>query len=57
MSWLSILIAVAILIALVAATGARPPGGRPVAGTRLMSAGRVVLVLLVIVIVWTTWGR
>ena len=47
MSWLGWL-AIAVVLGVVAAvTGIKPKGSRPVARTRLMSVGRVVLLLLV----------
>ena len=57
MSWLGILSAVAIVVAIVAVLGARPKGGRPVEGTHLMTGARVVLVLLVAVVAWVVWAR
>jgi hypothetical protein len=47
MNWL-IWLALAVLIGVVAAvTGLKPRGTRPVAGTRLMGVGRVILFLIV----------
>ena len=57
MTWLGLLIAVAVLVALVALSGARPRGARPVARTGLMSAARVVLLIVVAVIAWSVWAR
>ncbi len=57
MTWLGML---AIIVALVAAfsfVGARPRGGRPVEGTQLMMAGRVVLVITALAIAWAAFGR
>jgi len=47
MNWL-IWLGLAVLIGVVAAvTGMKPRGTRPVAGTRLMGVGRVILFLIV----------
>jgi len=47
MNWL-IWLGLAVLIGVVAAvTGLKPRGTRPVAGTRLMGIGRVILFLIV----------
>jgi hypothetical protein len=56
-TWLSILIAVAVSVALVALSGARPNGARPVARTNLMMGARVVLVILIAAITWAVWAR
>ena len=57
MSWLGILIVVAVVVALVSVVGARPRGGRRVERTHLMTGARVVLVILVAVVAWAMWGR
>jgi hypothetical protein len=57
MTWLNVLIAVAVLVAVVALLGVRPKGGRPVERTQLMTAARVVLVILVAVVAWAMWVR
>ena len=57
MTWLGLLIAVAVIVAIVALTGVRPKGARPVARTGLMAAARVVLVALVAVVAWVLWAR
>jgi Mg2+/citrate symporter len=49
MTWLTALIAVALVVALVATTGIKPRGTRHVAGTGLMTAARVVLVIMIII--------
>ena len=46
MTWLYWLTAVVVVVALAALLGLQPKGGRNVADTRLMGAGRVVLILL-----------
>jgi len=56
-SWLGILIAVAFAVALIAVSGVRPKGGRPVEGTHLMTGARVVLVFLIAVVAWVVWAR
>lgn len=57
MTWLTILIAVAVFVAVAALSGVRPKGARPVARTGLMSGARVVLVLLVAAVVYVVWMR
>lgn len=52
MTWLGILIVVATLVAAFGVSGARVEGGRPVGRTRLMSAARIVLVILAGVIAY-----
>ena len=46
MSWLQLLMAAAILVAVAALTGIKPRGTRHVARTRLMKAARIVLLLI-----------
>ncbi|HEX2252568.1 MAG TPA: hypothetical protein VHQ65_04810 [Thermoanaerobaculia bacterium] len=50
MSWLTLLIAAAVLVALAALTGIKPKGTRPVARTRMMTAARIVLLLIALVL-------
>lgn len=50
MSWLTLLLLVAVLVAVAAITGVKPRGGRPVARTRLMSAARVVLLVIAVLL-------
>ena len=57
MTWLSLLITVAVIVALVALSGARPKGGRRVGRTNLMTGARVVLLLLAAVVAWMVWAR
>jgi hypothetical protein len=57
MTWLSVLIVVAALVALVALSGVRAKGGRPVGRTGLMSAARIVLVILAAVVAYIVWAR
>lgn len=56
MTWLGALILVAVLVAIFGLTGARVQGGRPVGRTRLMSAARVVLLILVAVVAYAAWA-
>jgi hypothetical protein len=49
-SWLTLLLLVAVLVAVAAITGVKPRGGRPVARTRLMSAARVVLLVIAVLL-------
>jgi hypothetical protein len=57
LDWLSILIGVAVFVAVVALTGARPKGARPVGRTHLMTGARVALVVLVALVAWAVWAR
>lgn len=52
MNWLSILGIVVILMALVSIFGIGPRGGKPVAGTRLMSVARVFFVLVGLILLY-----
>ena len=52
MTWFTALIAVALLIAVAAVMGVQPKGGRNVSTTRLLSVGRVVLILGFFLVVW-----
>lgn len=47
-------VAVAILIALFAVFGIRPSGGRKVSNTQMMTAARVVLVVIALAILFFT---
>ena len=49
MTWLVWLTIAVVLTAIVAFTGAQPKGTRPVAGTQLMGAARVVLVVFILI--------
>ena len=57
MTWLGLLLLVALVVAVAALTGVRPKGTRPVARTGLMTAARIVLALLVVVVVYVVWAR
>ena len=57
MNWLSILIVVAVAVALIALSGARAKGTRPVGRTGLMTAARIVAVILAAVVAYVAWGR
>jgi hypothetical protein len=52
MTWFTALIAVALLITVAAVMGVQPKGGRNVSTTRLLSVGRVVLILGVLLVAW-----
>ncbi len=52
MTWLTALLLVAIVVAIVAVTGLQPSGGRRVANTSLMTVARAVLVVMVLVVAW-----
>jgi hypothetical protein len=57
MDWLTVLIAVAIVVAIVTVLGLRPKGGRPAERTHLMTAARIVMVIVVAVVAWAVWVR
>lgn len=57
MRWLSILGVVVILVAIVSVFGLAPKGGKPVAGTRLMSVARVVLVAIGLILLYIGFRR
>jgi hypothetical protein len=57
MSPLAILGIVVLLVAIVSVFGARPKGGRPASGTRLMMVARVVLVLIALALLYYGWKR
>ena len=56
MTWFGVLIATVVVVAVVALSGVRQKGARPVGNTHLMSAARVVLVILGLVLayMWAT---
>ena len=56
MTWFGVLIVTVVVVAVVALSGVRPKGARPVGNTHLMSAARVVLVILAVVLayMWAT---
>lgn len=51
MHWMVLLGIAVILVAVAAVTGAKPSGGRPVARTHLMTAARVALVVLALILI------
>jgi hypothetical protein len=55
--WLELLLVVALLVAVVAASGVRARGTRPVGRTRLMSVARVVAILVALVLLYAAWTR
>jgi len=57
LTWLALLAIVGVLVALVALTGARPKGGRPVARTQLMTVGRIVVLITALVLAYVAFGR
>ncbi len=57
MIWFGLLAVAVVLIALVALTGARPKGGRPVGGTQLMTAGRIVVIVAALVLAYVAFTR
>lgn len=57
MNWLSILGIVVILVAIASVFGLAPRGAEPVAGTRLMSVARVVLVVIGLILLYASCSR
>jgi hypothetical protein len=55
MTWLTALIAVALVAAVAAITGLKPRGTRRVAGTKMMMAARIVLGLAILVVLYFVW--
>jgi hypothetical protein len=56
MSWIVILGIVAVAIALVALTGIRVKGGRPAGGTHLMTAARICLGIILVILALAAFG-
>ena len=54
-TWLFWLILAVVIAAVAAVTGLQPAGGRPVAHTRMMSMGRLMFALLVIIIAYVAY--
>lgn len=50
MHWIAQLGFAVLLVAIAAVLGLKPKGGRPVASTRLMTAARVMLVIIALII-------
>lgn len=57
MIWFSLLIAVAVIVALTALAGIEPRGTRKVARSGLMMAARVVLAMLVVLVAYLLGTR
>lgn len=49
MNWIIWLSLAVVVTALAAVTGIKPRGTRPVAHSRLMGAGRIVLIILIVI--------
>jgi hypothetical protein len=55
MNWI-VWLGLAVLVAVVAAvTGIKPKGSRPVAHSRLMGAGRFVLLIVIVLFAWMAY--
>lgn len=52
MSWILILGVVVVFVALFALTGIKPKGTRRVANTRMMTAARIVLGIIALIVLW-----
>lgn len=57
MTWLGLLAIAVVLVAVVALTGARLRGGRPVGGTQLMTAGRIVVLVVALMLAYVAFTR
>jgi hypothetical protein len=55
MNWMVWLGVVVVIVAVAAVTGIIPRGGRPVANSRMMSMGRVMLVIIVAIIAFAAY--
>lgn len=55
MSWLVWLGLAVFLSVLAAVTGVKPGGTRHVAGTRLMGAARLVLLIVIVIVLYLAW--
>jgi hypothetical protein len=55
MTWLTVLIAAAIVAAVAAVTGLTPTRSRPVARTQLMGVARIVLLILIVILIYAAW--
>jgi hypothetical protein len=49
MNWIFWVSLAVVIAAIAAVTGIKPRGSRPVAGTRLMGVGRIVLILIILI--------
>jgi hypothetical protein len=56
MSWIAILGIVVVIVALFTITGGKVKGGRPAASTHLMTAARICLGLIVVVLILVAVG-
>ncbi len=57
MTWLGLLAIAVVVVALVALTGGRPKGARPVGGTQLMTVGRIVVIVVALVLAYVAFTR
>jgi hypothetical protein len=57
MTWFFWLILIAVIVAIVAVTGAQPREGRRVAGTQLMTVARTVLIVLALIVAYFVYRR
>lgn len=57
MTWLALLALAVVVVALFTLVSARPRGGRPVEGTQLMTAGRVVVAVMVLGLLYVAISR
>jgi hypothetical protein len=55
MTWLTWLVLAVILTAVVAITGMQPQGTRPVAHTKMMRMGRLVIAVLVLIFAYAAF--
>lgn len=55
MSWMVLLGIAVVIVAVAAVTGIKPKGSRPVAHTRMMGVGRVVLLIVAAIFAWLAW--
>ena len=55
MSWMVLLGIAVVIVAVAAVTGIKPKGSRPVAHTRMMGVGRVMLLIVAAIFAWLAW--
>ncbi len=55
MSWMVLLGIAVVIVAIAAVTGIKPKGTRPVAHTRMMGVGRVMLLIVAAIFAWLAW--
>jgi hypothetical protein len=55
MNWIVVLGIAVVVVAIAAVTGIKPKGTRPVSRSRMMGAGRVALLVIVVILVYVAF--